>query len=84
MLTRYIDAAMKRAKIKRLPDGTLFAEIPGLNGVWANEETEDLCRKVLQEVLEDWLVLKIRENDPIPAVGRVTLRYTQSLTPKAA
>jgi hypothetical protein len=31
-----------------------------LAGVWANESTLDACREVLQEVLEEWLVLKIR------------------------
>jgi hypothetical protein len=28
---------------------------------------------VLQEVLEEWLVLKIRDRDPIPRLGRVDL-----------
>jgi len=39
MLTRYIRDAMKRARLKTLGDGTCFGEIPGLAGVWANEET---------------------------------------------
>lgn len=73
MLTRYIQAAMKRARFKSLDDGTCFGEIPGLAGVWANEATVETCREVLQEVLEEWLVLKIRDNDPIPSLGRVRL-----------
>jgi predicted RNase H-like HicB family nuclease len=78
MLTRYIREAMKRARFKTLDDGTCFGEIPGLAGVWANEATIDTCREVLQEVLEEWLVLKIRDNDHIPRLGRV------GLSPKAA
>ena len=62
---------MKRARFKTLDDGTFFGEIPGLRGVWANEATVDVCRDVLQEVLEEWLILKIRDNDPIPRLGRV-------------
>jgi hypothetical protein len=27
----------------------------------------------LQEVLEEWLILKIRDNDPIPRIGRIAL-----------
>ena len=73
MLTRYIREAMKRARFKTLEDGTCFGEVPGLAGVWANEPTVTTCREVLQEVLEEWLILKIRDNDPIPRLGRVGL-----------
>jgi predicted RNase H-like HicB family nuclease len=73
MLTRYIREAMKKARFKTLRDGNCFGEIPGLTGVWASEHTLDKCREVLQEVLEEWLVLKIRDNDPIPRIGRVSL-----------
>jgi len=73
VLTRYIREAMKRARFKTLDDGTCFGEIPGLAGVWANEATVSTCREVLQEVLEEWLIIKIRDNDPIPRLGRVSL-----------
>ena len=73
MLTRYIHEAMRRARYKTLDNGTCFGEVPGLAGVWANEPTTKACREVLQEVLEEWLVLKIRDNDPIPRLGRVGL-----------
>jgi predicted RNase H-like HicB family nuclease len=73
MVTRYIQEAMRRAQYKSLEDGTCFGEIPGLAGVWANERTSRQCRQVLQEVLEEWLVLKIRDGDPIPRMGRVRL-----------
>jgi predicted RNase H-like HicB family nuclease len=73
MLTRYIHEAMKRARYKTLENGDYFGQIPGLAGVWANARTLDKCREDLQEVLEEWLVLKIRDNDPIPRIGRVGL-----------
>jgi predicted RNase H-like HicB family nuclease len=73
MLTLYIQEAMIRARYKILDDGTYFGEIPGLAGIWSNERTLEKCRVVLQEVLEDWLVVKLRDNDPIPRVGRVDL-----------
>jgi predicted RNase H-like HicB family nuclease len=66
MLTRYIHEAMKRARYKTLKNGTCFGHVPGLAGVWANESTLEECREVLQEVLGEWLVLKIHDNDPIP------------------
>jgi predicted RNase H-like HicB family nuclease len=71
MLTAYITAAMSRAKYKLIDDGTYFGEIPGLRGVWANAKSLEGCREELQEVLEDWLVLKLRDGDTIPRIGRV-------------
>ncbi len=73
MVTRYLQEAKRRAQYKKLADGSWFGEIPGLAGLWANEPTLAQCRHVLQEVLEEWLVLKIRDGDPIPRMGRVRL-----------
>ena len=73
MLTRYIGEAMKMARYKTLANGAWFGQIPGLAGVWASEAMPDECRRVLQEVLEEWLILKIRDHDPIPRIGRISL-----------
>lgn len=73
MLTAYITAAMSRARYKLIDDGTYFGEVPGLRGVWANAKTLEGCRSELQEVLEDWLVVKLRDGDEIPRIGRVQL-----------
>jgi len=73
MLTDYINAAMTRAKYKIIDDGTYFGEVPGLEGVWANAKTLETCRQELQEVLEDWLIVKLRDGDTIPRIGRVQL-----------
>lgn len=73
MLTHYIHAAMNQARYKILEDGSYFGEIPDLAGVWANEATLEHCRATLQEVLEDWLILKLRDHDPIPQVGNIDL-----------
>lgn len=55
MLTSYIAAAMRRAHYELLSDGTFYGEIPGFQGVYANEDTLEACREVLQEVLGGWL-----------------------------
>ena len=73
MLTAYINEAMARANYKILEDSTYFGEIPELSGVWANESTLEECRRALQEVLEEWLLLKLRENEDIPSLGKVKL-----------
>ena len=74
MITAYINEAMRRAKYKILDDATFFGEVPGLQGVWADADTLEECRQELQEVLEDWLILKLRDNDnDIPVLGGISL-----------
>ncbi len=73
MLTTYIQTAMETAAYKILEDGTYFGEIPDFQGVWANEETLEECRRILQEVLEEWLLLKLRDDENVPEVGGLTL-----------
>jgi len=77
MLFEYIQKALERAQYKRLDDGTWFAEIPGFEGVWANAKTVEECRHELMEVLEEWLVLKIRDQDPIPEIEGVDIRIKE-------
>jgi len=66
MLTDYISQKMARARYKILDDGAYFGEILGLQGVWASEKTLEKCRETLREVLEEWLILKLRDGDVIP------------------
>ncbi len=66
MLNEFITKKMREAEYKLLEDGNYFGEIPGLKGVWANAKNLEDCRTELEEVLEDWLFLKIRSNEEIP------------------
>ena len=77
MLLEYIQKALANAQYKILDDGTWFAEIPGFEGVWANAKSVEECRHELQEVLEEWLVLKIRDRNPIPKIEGVEIRVRE-------
>jgi predicted RNase H-like HicB family nuclease len=77
MLLEYIQTVLQTAEYKKLDDGTWFAEIPGFQGVWANGKTVEETRSELDEVLEEWLLLKIRDNDPIPEVGGVGIKIKE-------
>lgn len=74
MLTAFIAKKLQHARYKLLKDGSYFGEVAGMSGVWANANTLEDCRKELQEVLEDWLVLKIRSHESVsgfaPKVGQ--------------
>lgn len=77
MLNQYIEKALEKAEYKRLDDQTWFAEIPGFQGVWANEPTVERCRKELSEVLEEWVLLKLRDNDPIPVINGIKIKIAE-------
>ena len=68
MFMEYIHTGMNQAKYKILGDKTYYGEIPGFKGVWANEKSLEECRKVLQEVLEEWVLLKVRHGDKLPSI----------------
>lgn len=68
MITEFINKKMNGAKYKILEDGVYFGEIPALKGVWASAKNLEDCRKELQGVLEDWLLLKIKTGDSVPGM----------------
>ena len=73
MLIKYIEAAMKQAKYEKMEEGNYYGEIPTLKGVWADGQTLEECRQTLIEVLEDWLILKLRDNDVLPEIDGIDL-----------
>lgn len=72
MISQFIYKKLTEAKYKILENGSYFGEIPGMRGVWASAKTLEKCRQELQEVLEDWLVLKIKDGDKIPGLSIVS------------
>lgn len=84
MLTEYISQKLNKARYKILEDGTYFGEIPGLKGVWAAEENLEKCRETLREVLEEWLILKLKDGDRIPDFPKVNINQRVPLALKHA
>ncbi len=77
MLFEYTQKALEKAEYKKLDDGTWFAEIPGFEGVWANAKSVEECRRELWEVLDEWLILKLRDRDPIPELEGIDLKIKE-------
>ena len=77
MLLEYIEKALEKARYKKLKDGEWFAEIPGFAGVWASHSSLELCRRELQEVLEEWILLKLREREVIPSIKGANVRIRE-------
>jgi predicted RNase H-like HicB family nuclease len=77
MLTKYIQAAMKRAQYEILEDKSYYGSIAAFDGVWANEPTLEACREELQEALEDWILLGVSLNHELPVVDGIELKNTE-------
>jgi len=65
MLSSFINSKLNTASYKILPDRSYFGEIKSLQGVWASAKSLETCRRELQEVLEDWLMVKVRSGERI-------------------
>ena len=66
MLNQFIERKLATVQYKLLKNKSYFGEIPGLKGVWANAKNLEECRRELRGVLEDWILLKIRDHERVP------------------
>jgi predicted RNase H-like HicB family nuclease len=74
MIIEYIEAALSRAKYEIIDDEEpYFGEVPGLKGVWATGKTLEQCRDNLREVIDGWIIVRLRKNLPIPSIGGCTI-----------
>ena len=74
MLTEYVAAALHHAKYEILADDkSYYGEIPGFDGVYANAASLEDCREELRRVLEDWMLLRVSRQMPLPVVDGVEL-----------
>ena len=70
MISVYIQAALGRAKYEIIDDEErYYGEIPELEGVWAAAKTLEECRRSLAEVIDGWLVVRLKRGLPIPPIG---------------
>jgi predicted RNase H-like HicB family nuclease len=84
MFSEYVAKAMGKAEYERIEDGSYYGQIPGFQGVWGNAPTLERCREELKSTLEEWLVLKLWDNDDddIPKLGKLSLTPRHVRLPK--
>ena len=81
MLIEYIEAAMARAKYEMIQDEEpYYGEVPALKGVWATGKTLEECRKKLFEVIEGWIIIRIKKGLPIPPLGKYRIKEPKELS----
>lgn len=77
-INEYLDHALRKARYEILEDdGSYYGEIPECPGVLANAPTLEACREKLAEVLEEWLLLRIHKQLPIPDLDGISLAFEE-------
>lgn len=67
MIVEYIHEALKRAEYEIIDnDEPYYGEVPELKGVWAQGKTLEECRKNLAEVLDGWILVRLKKGLDIP------------------
>lgn len=81
MLVEYLNAALERAHYERIEDEEPFyAEVPGLQGVWATGRTLEECRRNLMSAIEDWILLSASRGLPVPPMGEITIELPRPVS----
>ena len=76
MIREYVERGLGRARYDLLEDGSFVAEVPGLRGVVGTGRTLEQCRRVLAEVIEEWVLVRVARGLKVPALGGIEVAVT--------
>jgi predicted RNase H-like HicB family nuclease len=69
MITEYVEAALSKARYEIIKDEEpYYGEVPRLEGVWATGKTLEECRKNLAEVIDGWIIVRLRKGLSLPPI----------------
>jgi predicted RNase H-like HicB family nuclease len=60
-------------------DGSFYGEIPGFEGVYSHATTLETCRDELEEVLEEWILLRVSRKLALPTIDGITLAVEKAV-----
>jgi len=81
VLTDYIEGAMSLAFYDKLEDGTFAGRIPSFPGVIAFGPTLRQCEEELRSALEDWILVGLKLNHPLPVLEDIDLNREARFEP---
>lgn len=74
LVNSYIETCMRRTLAEVTEEGRCFLTIPALGQVWAEAETEEAAELELKEVLSQWVMMKIEDQDrDLPVIETINL-----------
>src|SRR5690349_18574292 len=74
----YVYAAMKRAIVEEMENGTVVATVPGCPGIVASGADRRECAIDLFRRLEDWVQLWLRRGYQLPAFDGIDVNTTEA------
>ena len=81
MIVEYIEAALARANYEIIRDEEpYYGKVSELKGVWATGKTLEECRKKLAEVIEGWIIIRLKKGLPIPPLGKYRIKEPRELS----
>jgi len=81
MIIEYIEEALKKARYEIIKDEEpYYGEVKELPGVWATGKTLEECRENLREVIEDWIIISLKKNLPIPKLGNYEIKEIKKIS----
>ena len=81
MLTEYVDEALRLGSYEIIDDAEpYYGEVRELKGVWATGKTLEECREHLKDVIEGWILVSLRNNLPVPRLGKCEIREIETAT----
>ncbi len=80
MITEYIQKALSKARYEIIEDDEPFyGKVPELPGIWATGKTLEECRNNLINVIEGWILVRVRKGLEIPFLGNLTVSIPQEI-----
>lgn len=74
MIRTYAELAVDHAQLEETDDGEWLGTIATFAGVWAKESSQRRTLEVLEEVVFEWVLLKIRDEDrDLPVLDSIDL-----------
>jgi predicted RNase H-like HicB family nuclease len=73
ILSDYVDLALAEAVYDKLEDSTFAGRIPACKGVVAFGSTLRQCEDELRSTLEDWILVGLKLDHPLPVIAGVDL-----------
>ena len=74
MILEYIERALAHARYELIEDEEhYYGEIPELKGVYATGKTLEDCRANLKEVIDGWIIIRLRRGLSIPPIDNCTI-----------
>jgi predicted RNase H-like HicB family nuclease len=69
----YVQAALERAEVEQLADGTIGAYVPECKGILAFGADAHECAVELYRLLEEWVIVSLANGNELPVIAAIDL-----------